>query len=67
MVRWEEKKELPSQDLEKKASAAGAHGRDSMERYDPNPQGCSAGSDQLVTALCKAFMDDSPQCSSKKK
>ena len=40
---------------------------DSMEQYDPDPRGCTSSIDHLVAALHEAFMEGSPQCSSKKK
>ena len=67
MVRWEKEKELPKQDLEKEAPVAVRMDTISMECYDPDPCRRTSSIDQLVAALCEAFTEGGPQCTSKKK
>ena len=51
----------------KGGTSGGMRRCDGTEQYDPDPQGCSSSIDPLVAVLCEAFMEGSPQCSSKKK
>ena len=48
-------------------ASGGAHGCESTVRYDLDPRGCATSLDQLVAALCEAFLEGGPQCSRKRK
>ena len=59
-----EKEGTPEPRPGKGGTSRGMCGHDNTERsYDPDPCGHTSSIDQLVTALCKAFMEGSPdQC-----
>ena len=61
-----EQEGTPKRRLGKGGTSNGVHGNN-MEQSDPDPHGCTSSIDQLVAALFEAFMEGSPQHSSKKK
>ena len=62
-----EREGTPKGKVGKEGTNGGTCGCDDMEQYDPDPHGCASSIDQLVAALCEAFVEGSPQHSRKRK